>query len=215
MTQTDIPAPRRRGRPPKDEGRLEEARARLLRAGVALLTEKGFGAVGLEELLTSVGVPKGSFYYYFASKADYGLALIDAYADYFARKLDRSFLDDSRPPLERLRAFVADASAGMARHGFRRGCLVGNLGQEMGSLPEVFRDRLIAVLRDWEARTERCLRAAQDAGEISPEADCARLAGQFWIGWEGAVLRAKLERSERPLMLFADSFFALLAATRD
>ena len=214
MTQTDIPAPRRRGRPPKDEGRLEEARARLLRAGVALLTEKGFGAVGLEELLTSVGVPKGSFYYYFASKADYGLALIDAYADYFARKLDRCFLDDSRPPLERLRAFVADASAGMARHGFRRGCLVGNLGQEMGSLPEAFRDRLIAVLRDWEARTERCLRAAQGAGEIGPEADCARLAGQFWIGWEGAVLRAKLERSERPLMLFADSFFALLASSR-
>lgn len=204
--------PRRRGRPPREEGQLQEARARLLRAGIALLTEKGFGAVGLEEVLGAVGVPKGSFYHYFASKTEFGLALIDAYADYFARRLDDCFLDDSLPPLARLRAFVAGARAGMARHDFRRGCLIGNLGQEMGALPEPFRARLIAVLRDWEARTARCLMAAREAGEIAPEADCARLAGVFWIGWEGAVLRAKLERGPAPLDQFADGFFALLGA---
>lgn len=204
------PAERRRGRPPRDESRLEEARARLLRAGIALLTEKGFGAVGLEEVLGAVGVPKGSFYHYFPSKTAFGLALIDAYADYFARRLDDCFLDATRPPLARLSAFIAGARAGMARHGFRRGCLVGNLGQEMGALPEPFRARLIAVLRDWEARTAGCLLAARDAGEIAPQSDCARLATFFWVGWEGAVLRAKLECGPEPLDQFADGFFALL-----
>ncbi len=210
MSEMPPPVPRRRGRPPREAARLADARARLLRAGIARLTEKGLGAVGIEEVLASVGVPKGSFYHYFASKTDFGLALIDAYADYFARRLDRCFGAPGRPPLDGLKAFVADAREGMARHGFRRGCLVGNLGQEMGALPEPFRARLTGVLKDWEARTAACLRAAQAAGQIPASADCARLATFFWIGWEGAVLRAKLEQGPGPLDQFADGFFARL-----
>lgn len=206
--------PRRRGRPPADQARREDARARLLRAGVAILTEKGFSAVGIDEILRAVGVPKGSFYHYFDSKEAFGLALVDAYADYFARRLDRWFEDTSRPPLQRFRDFIADARAGMARHEFRRGCLVGNLGQETGVLPAPFRARLAAVFADWQARTARCLEAARAAGEIPPSADCAALAAFFWIGWEGAVLRAKLERGPEALDRFAAGFLALLQAGR-
>ncbi|WP_439360910.1 acrylate utilization transcriptional regulator AcuR [Bradyrhizobium sp. DASA03007] len=204
--------PRRRGRPPKDQTRPDAPRARLLRTGVAILTEKGFSAVGVEEILDAAEVPKGSFYHYFDSKESFGLALIDAYADYFARKLDRWFDDTERAPLDRLRDFIADARSGMARHRYRRGCLVGNLGQEMGVLPEPFRKRLAAVFRDWEARTSRCLRSAQEAGEMSSELDCEDLAQFFWMGWEGAVLRAKLERRPDALDVFAERFLAMIRA---
>ena len=202
---------RRRGRPPRPEPGYGASRDALIRAGVALLSEKGYSATGLEEVLRSAGVPKGSFYHYFASKDAFGIVLIDTYAAYFARKLDRWFLEEGAPPLQRLRNFVADARAGMARHAFRRGCVVGNLGQEMSALPESFRARLQGVLLDWQARTERCLRDAQAAGEIAPDADCAALAAFFWIGWEGAVLRAKLERAPEPLDLFATLFLTSLA----
>jgi TetR/AcrR family transcriptional repressor of nem operon len=205
-------APRRRGRPRKDQTRPNAPRARLLRIGVAILTEKGFSAVGVEEILESAEVPKGSFYHYFDSKEAFGLELIDAYADYFARKLDRWFDNTVRAPLDRLRDFMADARSGMARYGYRRGCLVGNLGQEMGVLPEPFRKRLSAVFRDWEARTSRCLRSAQEAGEIPRGVDCEGLAQFFWIGWEGAVLRAKLERRPDALDVFAEGFLAMIGA---
>lgn len=203
---------RGRGRPPKDQTRPNAPRARLLRTGVAILTEKGFSAVGVEEILESAEVPKGSFYHYFDSKDAFGLELIDAYADYFARKLDRWFDNTHRAPLDRLRDFIADARSGMARYGYRRGCLVGNLGQEMGVLPAPFRKRLAAVFRDWEARTSRCLRSAQEAGEIPRGLDCEGLAQFFWIGWEGAVLRAKLERCPDALDVFADGFLAMILA---
>ena len=137
--------------------------------------------------------------------------MIEAYATYFARKLDRWLLEESETPLQRLRNFVADARAGMGRYDFRRGCVVGNLGQEMSALPEAFRARLHGVLLDWQARTERCLREAQAVGEIAADADCAALAAYFWIGWEGAVLRAKLERTPEPLDLFATLFLTSLA----
>lgn len=204
----------RRGRPPKDQSSPDAPRARLLRTGVAILTEKGFSAVGIEEILVSAQMPKGSFYHYFDSKDAFGLELIDAYAGYFAGKLDHWFDNTNRSPLDRVRDFIADARSGMARHGYRRGCLVGNLGQEMGVLPEPFRKRLSAVFCDWEERTARCLRAAQQAGEIPAGKDCERLAQFFWIGWEGAVLRAKLERDPQPLDAFAEGFLAMIQASR-
>ncbi|MDK3019599.1 acrylate utilization transcriptional regulator AcuR [Pseudodonghicola flavimaris] len=207
MTRTEA-APRKRGRPRKTEAELTETRGRLIRAGVATLTEKGFSAVGIEEILQAAAMPKGSFYYYFASKEAFGLELIAAYAGYFARKLDRWFLDETVQPLQRLVNFTEDARDGMARHGFARGCLVGNLGQEMGTLPESFRAALMQVFDDWQARTAACLRRAQAAGEIAAGRDCDELAAVFWIGWEGAVLRAKLERRAAPLEIFARGYFA-------
>jgi TetR/AcrR family transcriptional repressor of nem operon len=199
---------RRRGRPPKDTEGYSETREALVRAGLEVLTEKGFSTSGIDEILRRVAVPKGSFYHYFPSKDVFGIELVDRYAAYFARKLDRFLADESLTPLQRLRAFVNDAKDGMARHDFKRGCLVGNLGQEMGALPELFRERLSEAFSGWQERVERCLLAAKEADEVSPAADCGQLAVVFWIGWEGAVLRAKLEQNAEPLEAFAEFFFA-------
>jgi TetR/AcrR family transcriptional repressor of nem operon len=204
--------PRKRGRPAKAVGDYRETRETLCRAGVAALTEKGFSATGIDEILKSVGVPKGSFYHFFASKEAYGSELITLYARYFVRKLDRFLLDESLTPLKRIEAFCEEAERGMQRFEFRRGCLVGNLGQEMGALPESFQAQLTDVLLDWQARFERCLEEAKAAGEIASNADCARWAAFFWIGWEGAVLRAKLERNGEPLRVFADMFLMSLGS---
>ena len=78
----------------------------------------------------------------------------------------------------------------------------------MAALPESYRASLIAVFHDWESRLARCLEAAQHRGEIPASVDCEQAAAFFWIGWEGAVLRAKLERSAKPLDVFALGFFA-------
>jgi len=200
----------RRGRPPKHREDLINTRELLLRGGLEVLTEKGFTGTGIDEILGRVGVPKGSFYHYFKSKEAFGLDLIDHYGRFFAHKLDHHLLNTELSPLRRLHAFVNDATAGMARFDYRRGCLIGNLGQEMGSLPESFRERLRATFEDWQNRFARCLEEAKKAGELSETVDTKRTAEFFWIGWEGAVLRAKLDQSDTALNVFADSFFASL-----
>ena len=189
-----------------------DTRELLMRTGLEALTEKGFSATGIEELLGRAGVPKGSFYHYFDSKEAFGLALIERYGAFFLRKLDHHLAAPQHPPLHRVRAFVQDARAGMARFGYRRGCLVGNLGQEMGALPESFRRCLHSTLEAWQDRLAVCLAEAQAMGAVARHLDTRQLAAVFWIGWEGAVLRAKLEQSPAPLDLFADFFFAGLQA---
>lgn len=212
-TEQQAEGKRSRGRPRKDP-RDAVARQKLIRTGLALLTEKGYLAAGINEVLKDAGVPKGCFYHYFKDKEDFGMQLIDAYQEYFAGMLDRCFENLSLSPLDRLRAFVDAATHGMAKHGFRRGCLVGNLGQEAGALPAHVRERLILIFDDWQSRTAACLSDARDLDEFDARHDPVSLAHFFWIGWEGAVLRAKLQRGPEPLQAFAKEYFSLLKQRR-
>ena len=87
MSSTDAPTPgRRRGRPRKPPSD-QTARQELIRTGLVYLTERGYCAVAVDEILRAAGVPKGSFYYHFQSKEDFGGALIDAYNEFFSSKL--------------------------------------------------------------------------------------------------------------------------------
>lgn len=200
-------ASRPRGRPARSGLTAPQVREQLVRAGVALLTERGISATPLDDLLAATGLPKGSFYHHFGSKEAWVTESIDAYGRYFERKLQRHFDDPTQPPLQRLRAFVDGACAGMSRHGFLRGCLVGNLGQEVNQLSEAQRQQLEAIFTRWEDLLAQCLREAVQAGELSATAPLQSLAHAFWIGWEGAILRARLCRSTEPMTCFFAHYF--------
>ncbi len=137
----------RRGRPPKVDRQFDDTRQALIRSGLEVLTETGYLAAGIDAVIKNIAVPKGSFYHCFKSKEAFGLAVLAAYGDFFAHKLDKFLLDDAVPPLERMAAFVRHAGQGMEKFQFRRGCLVGNLLQEAPLLPETFPQRLMAIRR--------------------------------------------------------------------
>jgi len=212
MTSSPPPARRPRGRPRRDAEDRPDARARLIRCGLERLTEGGFTALTVDDVLAATGFTKGSFYHHFGGKEAFAAAVLDAYADYFAAKLDRHLLATERQPLDRLLAFVDDAASGLARHAFRRGCLVGNLGQEASLLDARLCDRLEAILRDWEQRLATCLASAVAAGQLPVGTPCEAFAHAFWIGWEGAILRARLLRNASPLHSFTALFLAALTA---
>lgn len=197
---------RRRGRPPAGSTLPAETRQAIIDAGMVLLTEKGVSATGIEEVLNVVGIPKGSFYHYFKSKEAFVLEVIGAYGAYFDRKLKRHLENKELRPLERIESFMDDAKRGMARHEFRRGCLIGNLGQEVSSLSEKVRIDVEMVISGWEALLATCLQEALSLGYLSPDANPAALSAFFWTGWEGAVMRARMSRSLAPMVLFGTKF---------
>jgi len=198
----------RRGRPPKVTRENKDTKAELIRSGLEQLTENGFAASGIDPILKKIGVPKGSFYHYFSSKEAFGLAVIESYANYFAKKLDHCLLDETYPPLIRIANYVENAKVGMSRYHFKRGCLVGNLGQEVDLLPESFRPLLIEIFFSWQQRVATCLKIAQLQGDLSKTVNCDELAEYFWIGWEGAVSRTRLVKSTKPLELYLEHFMS-------
>lgn len=198
---------KKRGRPPKIP-RIGgfETRSILIRSGTEMLTERGYVNSDIDTILKRVGVPKGSFYYYFDSKESFILEVINNYARYFVYKLDKHLLNESLLPLERLYAFYEDVKKGMNKYKFERGCLVGNLGQEVNALPDSYRELLNATIQEWQDKIMFCLEKAQQSGALSVSANCKTLASFFWIGWEGAVMRAKLLKNDEPLTIFINFF---------
>jgi len=188
----------------------DNARARLVRMGTEVLSEKGFGAAGLEELLSKAGTPKGSFYYYFPSKLDFGLAVVDNYAFIWEQKLTRLLRDPNVRPLDRITNYLDEGLRGLKKYSFARGCLVGNMSQEISSLDEVFRAKISKVFASWSEHVRACLDEAKEAGDLDRAIDSRALADFFWMGWEGAILKAKLERSIEPIEVFRGVFFTVI-----
>ena len=159
-------------------------------------------------MLEEAGVPKGSFYYYFKSKNDFGLAVIDAYAEVYRQRLDQTLGDHSRTPLDRIRFYLDTATGDVAASEYSKGCLIGNLGQELAAQNDAFRARLNDVFANWEQRFRDCIAEGQQQGEIASDVDPGEAASLLLSGWQGALLRAKLTRSSEPLSHFQTLLFS-------
>lgn len=189
-----------------------ETRARLIQVGTEILSEKGFGSTGLEEILQKADVPKGSFYHYFASKAQFGFAVIDHYDYLWAQKLTRILRDPAVAPLKRIDSYISEGIRGLERYAFRRGCLIGNMGQEMAALDEEFRARILRVFMSWADQLALCLAEARDRGQLRTDLSVEDISKFFWFAWEGAILQAKLEKSVEPIERFRSVMFRTVLA---
>lgn len=186
----------------------------MIRGGVELFTERGFDGVSLADVLSRTSLPKGCFYHHFKDKETYVISVIAAYDVYFSKKLDRHFENSPSPALSRLQSFIDDAAAGMKKHHFKRGCLIGNLGQEMGGHSPAIRKALTRIWRQWEQRVAALLEEALARGEILQTVHPEEVAIAFWMGWEGAVLRSKILGKADPLHQFATFFFQTLTPAK-
>ncbi|TBW58790.1 TetR family transcriptional regulator [Marinobacter halodurans] len=184
-----------------------ETRTELIRVGSDIIARRGFNNTGINVVLKEAGVPKGSFYYYFSSKEDFGLAVIDDFAAASDARLDSTLGDSGQPPLVRIRRYLDSAIADMAACDFCRGCLIGNLGQELAGQNEAFRERLDSIFSAWQRRFADCLAEARDRGDFESPVDPDALAQLLQMGWQGATLRAKVSKSVAPMERFATLFF--------
>ena len=179
----------------------------IIQTGAELIGQKGFSATGLNAILTAAGVPKGSFYHYFSSKNDFGLAVIDTFAQEYDTTLDRILSDTSRSCVYRLRAYFETGFESMANCQYTSGCLIGNLGQELAGQNETFRLRLNRVSSGWEQRCDRCIAEGQGAGVTDSSFNASYAASLLLSCWEGAILRSKLVKATEPLERFVRVFF--------
>ncbi|MEZ5784423.1 MAG: TetR family transcriptional regulator C-terminal domain-containing protein [Rhizobiaceae bacterium] len=187
-----------------------DTRAHLLMIGTEILSEKGFFSTGVEEVLSKAGVPKGSFYYYFDSKAAFGFAVVENYEKLWAQKLTRLLCDAAVAPLERIHNYISEGGRGLEKYNYRRGCLVGNIGQEMNLLDEQFRERILSIFASWGEFIRKCLKEARERGDVPSDLDIEEVSRFFWLAWEGAILQAKLEHSTRPIEEFRSVLFKLI-----
>jgi TetR/AcrR family transcriptional repressor of nem operon len=179
-------------------------REELLSAGLETLHSRGFNATSVQDITEAAGVPKGSFYNHFASKDDLGAAVVERYSA--RNEARRRILQDlAIPPLARLRRYF-EALSETGRYPDASGCLLGNFATELSNQSPAIRARVSAAFVSWTDALAQVIDEAQRAGAISGGCAPTALASFVVDAWEGAVLRAKVEKNRAPL----DGFLAMV-----
>jgi TetR/AcrR family transcriptional repressor of nem operon len=179
-------------------------REEILSAGLETLHLRGFNATSVQDITEAAGVPKGSFYNHFSSKEDLGAAVVEQYAAKAVKR--RAILSDPTiAPLPRIRRYFETLIAA-GRYPDAPGCLLGNFGAELSNQSPAIRERVSAAFVDWTRALAEVIEEAQRSGDL-PRDNAPRALASFLIdAWEGAVLRAKIEKNRAPL----ESFIAMV-----
>ena len=187
-------------------------RDKLLTEGLRVVHERGFSAASVRDIVRAAGVPQGSFTNHFVSKEAFGLEILEIYFAKGCELMDATLRNDSRPPLERLRAYVESTTRTCETDAGRGGCLIGNFSAEAGEHGEPVRQRLVQMFAETRAALAYCLKAAVEAGELRVDLDCEGSAALILSAVQGATLLAKAERSPAPLERLEQTLFATVLA---
>jgi TetR/AcrR family transcriptional regulator, transcriptional repressor for nem operon len=186
----------------------------IVQVGLGLVLSRGFNATGVEAILKQANVPKGSFYNFFSSKEEFALAIIDKFVADRVDVLYPIYRDVSLPPLERVKKSFETLIATFEGADCSKGCLIGNLGQEMADQFENVRQRLEKSLQEWTRALSELLFQAQEEKTIPPDLNTDMLAENLISSFQGALLRSKVKKSPEPLNNFIHLYFDVFLGQR-
>jgi TetR/AcrR family transcriptional repressor of nem operon len=175
-----------------------DVRGNILAVGQRIMSGKGFSGVGLNEILTTANVPKGSFYHYFASKEAFGEALLADYFDAYLAEMDAVLGDAGLPAAQRLLRYFELWRANQSFQDCRGKCLAVKLAAEVADLSEAMR----AVLNAGTAAIIGKLTAAIEAGiadgSLRVDGTPQGAAQSLYQLWLGASVMVKIVRGTAP-----------------
>jgi TetR/AcrR family transcriptional repressor of nem operon len=184
----------------------------IIEAGMRVMFRKGYHAAGVRDVVAEAGVPQGSFTNHFRSKEAFAGEVLDHYFAHVRELVGEALNARRLTPRARLQHYLDIITERLARDGYLRGCLIGDLSIEVAQASESLREQLQEIYRAWLLPFERCIAEGQEAGEISAEFPAGELADFLLSSWEGAILRMKVERGPAPLERFKRIAFSTVFA---
>lgn len=184
----------------------------ILSKGARVMTRRGYHGTGVQEIVQAAGIPKGSFYHYFASKEEFALQALDYIYVPRLQRYQAALSNGAVAPRQRILGYYAELVAHFARKETPEyHCFIGSLSFEMAELCPPIARRLSEILARSVELLAYCLEQARSAGEIAPDCDCPATAEFISDAWEGALLRMKVSGSVAPLQVFLQQIGRLLA----
>ena len=177
-------------------------REEIIRKGAELIHAQGFNATGLQQILQAAGIPKGSFYFYFKSKEDFGLEIINYFNAIISAIFTRYLSDKKTLPLKRLEKLFEYFEAAFQKSSYSLGCPIGNLSLELADTNERLRVHLVGVIEALIAHIELCLQEAKCDKSLPANLNTDDTARFIFHGFEGAVLHMKVVKSIEPIRAF-------------
>jgi TetR/AcrR family transcriptional regulator, transcriptional repressor for nem operon len=198
-------------------GRTSDADERLMAAALELMWEESYGAVTIDDICQRAEVKKGSFYYFFDSKAALAVAALEKmWRDEWKPSLDARF-SPTVEPLARLKAFL-DAPYGTQckcheETGKVLGCPVFSLGSEVCTQGGEVGAKVREIMSRKRRYLESAIRDAVAEGAIEP-CDAVQKALALACLVEGTVSQARIMNDPEVLRNLPAMGLDLLRATK-
>lgn len=193
-------------------GRVSDAKKRLMDAVLDLIWSGSYGSTTIDQICDKAGVKKGSFYYFFDSKAELAAEALDHNWQVRRVELDGIF-SATVPPLERLKKYC-DFSYEIQReiklkHGHVLGCPQISLGSEICTQEDCLSKKIQGFMEQKRKYLESAIRDAHAAGLIHAP-DPAAKARMIFAYYEGLLTQARIQDDVEVLHETASGMFAIL-----
>jgi TetR/AcrR family transcriptional repressor of nem operon len=193
-------------------GRVSDARDRLMDAIGELIWTGSYGTTTIDHICEKAGVKKGSFYYFFDSKADLAVAAVDNEWPRRRLELDALF-SPTVPPLERLRKYCEYSYRYQAEIRSKYGCVLGcpqfSLGSEVSTQEDRLQKKIQEILDYKRTYLESAIRDAHAAGLIHAP-DAAVKARMLFAYYEGLLTQARIQNDLAVLREMEEGTMSLL-----
>jgi AcrR family transcriptional regulator len=173
-----------------------ETRTRLVEAARTLFWEQGYANTGIAQILKAGDALSGSLYYFFPTKEDLLLAVLETYKGLLWPMVIQPVFDRVSDPIERVFGILDGYRRGLLASDFRYGCPIGNLALEVCNDLPAARELIADNFTGWCKAIEGCLNDA--AGRLPADLDKAELARFVLNTMEGAVMLARTYRTIEP-----------------
>lgn len=145
-------------------------KARLLAAGLDMLSEDGLSGLSLGRVADAAGLSKSGLFAHVRSKDQLEIALLDAGAD-LARRTVVAPAMQAPAGLARLRTLIDHWLGWSARAGLRGGCPVAAALFELDDRPGPVRDHVAMLEQHWRGLLSSLAAEAVDRGELRQDLD--------------------------------------------
>jgi len=176
-------------------GRTSDADQRLMAAALDLIWEESYGSVTIDDICKRADVKKGSFYYFYDSKAQLAVAALDRlWSEDWKPRMDGIF-SASVDPLGRLRNYLAaiyDRQRELKKKNGRvLGCPVASVGSEISTLEMDICSKTREMVLRKRRYLESAIREAMADGSIE-SGDPAKRTVVLASFIEGMMMQARM-----------------------
>jgi TetR/AcrR family transcriptional regulator, transcriptional repressor for nem operon len=193
---------------PKTSTKVPSTRDHLINVGLERMRKFGYGATGIQEILDTAEVPKGSFYHHFNSKEEFAVAVLERYVALEGEHCEQVFANTRQAPLKRLRLYFEDLIRTAGQSAPIHGCLA------VAGTSTLLQERLSSSFKLWQSVIATVLQEAIDRGDLPKSTKAEPLAGFILNSWEGALLRSQADKNDTALKHFMHYMFENLLTSK-
>lgn len=189
-------------------------RSRILEAAYAQIYERGFQKTSIDDIVAEASITKGAFYYYFRSKDQMGIAVLNEIVGPGLTHDFTSELYSVHDPMDAIYRAMDTILLGNKALNDRRGCPVSNFIQEMTPWHTQFSGELTNITRQWTQAIAGKIEEGKANGLVRVDINPMDVALFLTSGYWGIRNLGKLGDSRKVYKAYLEQLKTYLSSLR-